>query len=145
MLCVDRDDASPADRRIGETVRALRGTRSQQAVAEGMKNRGYAWVQGTVSQIERGVRPLRVSEAHALADVLGDRVERLLLPRDELVVGSGIFRQLEAVQRISELTERAAELTGELRRVELELEDAREEYRRAGAAYDHPVDANEPD
>jgi transcriptional regulator with XRE-family HTH domain len=142
MLCVDRDDASPADRRIGETVRALRGTRSQQAVAEAMKKRGHSWVQGTISQIERGVRPLRVAEAHDLADVLGDRVERLLLPRDELVVGSSIFRQLEAVQRISELTERAAELTGELRKVELELEDAREEYRRAGAAHDHPADTS---
>jgi transcriptional regulator with XRE-family HTH domain len=142
MWRVDRDDASPADRRIGETVRALRGTRSQQAVAEAMKKRGHSWVQGTISQIERGVRPLRVAEAHDLADVLGDRVERLLLPRDELVVGSSIFRQLEAVQRISELTERAAELTGELRKVELELEDAREEYRRAGAAHDHPVDTS---
>lgn len=142
---MDHDDTSPADRRIGETVRALRGPRSQRAIAEAMKDRGFAWVQSTLSEVERGVRPLRVSEAHALADVLGDRVERLLLPRDELVVGSGIFRQLEAAQRVSELTERVAELTGELKKAELELKDAREEYRRVGVAHDHPCGTGEPD
>lgn len=43
-----------------------------------MRERGWKWSQATVWSIEKGERPLRLAEAEALADVLGEHVSTLL-------------------------------------------------------------------
>jgi len=70
----------PRDERVGRAVVSARGARSQQEVADLMKNRGWKWSQATVWSVESGRRPLRFLEALDLAEVLGVRVEDLHSP-----------------------------------------------------------------
>lgn len=58
------------DERIGENLTRYRGTRSQEEVAEYMRSKGFKWSQATVWSVEKGKRALRLSEAHALAELL---------------------------------------------------------------------------
>jgi hypothetical protein len=76
--------ATEQDRRIGEAVIALRAARTQQAVADDMRERGWKWSQATVWSVEKGERPLRLAEAGDLAEVLGaDSASDLLLDETE--------------------------------------------------------------
>lgn len=59
------------DRHIGRTMAILRGDKTQQAVADEMRKRGWRWSQATVWSVEKGERALRLAEAEDLADVLG--------------------------------------------------------------------------
>jgi|SRR5665647_997155 len=59
------------DRHIGQTMAILRGDKTQQAVADEMRQRGWRWSQATVWSVEKGGRPLRLAEAEDLAAVLG--------------------------------------------------------------------------
>lgn len=59
------------DQEIGLAVRQLRGGISQSRLAELMTARGFSWHQTTVAKTETGERPLRLTEALALADELG--------------------------------------------------------------------------
>lgn len=58
------------DRTIGQNLAAYRGGRSQQWVADEMRERGHKWSQSTVWSIEKGERPVRLTEAEDLAKVL---------------------------------------------------------------------------
>ncbi|GAB47847.1 helix-turn-helix transcriptional regulator [Mobilicoccus pelagius] len=60
------------DARIGSTVQELRERRglTQVRLAEAMSARGHAWHQQTVVKTEKGLRPLRLTEACDLASVL---------------------------------------------------------------------------
>lgn len=67
------------DGRIGETLRVLRGDVSQAELAEKMVERGFPkWSQSTVWTIEKGTRPLRLSEAKVLTEILGCSLNALL-------------------------------------------------------------------
>lgn len=69
------------DERIGETLRILRGGMSQAELAENMAQRGFPkWSQSTVWTIEKGTRPLRLTEAKALADIFSCGLYALLDP-----------------------------------------------------------------
>ena len=59
------------DRKIGRTMAILRGDKTQQAVADEMRKRGWRWSQATVWSVEKGERALRLAEAEDLAEVLG--------------------------------------------------------------------------
>lgn len=59
------------DRQIGRTMAILRGDKTQQAVADEMRKRGWRWSQATVWSVEKGERALRLAEAEDLAEVLG--------------------------------------------------------------------------
>lgn len=70
---------NPEDVRIGKNLIALRGDMSQADLASKMRSlHGLQWSQATVWNIERGERPLRLSEAKAVASLLGAKVEDLL-------------------------------------------------------------------
>lgn len=60
------------DSSIGQFLRDQRARWecSQQAVAQEMRDRGFDWAQATVSSVENGKRPLRLTEAIALAEFL---------------------------------------------------------------------------
>lgn len=62
------------DRTIGENVVTLRGEMSQKALADAMRERGHKWSQATVWAVEKGDRPLKLTEANDLAGVLGTDV-----------------------------------------------------------------------
>ena len=63
------------DRNVATNVRMARETAglSQDELAERMTERGFGFSQATVWKIEQGRRPLRISEAVALADALDIR------------------------------------------------------------------------
>ncbi len=58
------------DKTVGKNLVELRGDRSQQAVADAMRELGHRWTQATVWAIEKGERSLKLEEAVALAEVL---------------------------------------------------------------------------
>ena len=115
--------------RIGRQVSALRGSTPQTAIAEAMQERGHPkWSQSTVWSVEKGTRPLRLTEAHDLAAVLGVQITTLLatpararVHRDFKVAE----KHFEAIQRETvaylsavqdlEMALRAAEAAGEER------------------------------
>lgn len=59
------------DEQVGKAVTVFRGERSQKSVADAMRERGWKWSQATVWSVEKGERPLRLTEAADLAVVLG--------------------------------------------------------------------------
>lgn len=65
--------APQSDAEIGANVTAARerSETSQRDLAAAMTGRGFKWSQATVSQVEKGSRPLRFNEAQHLADLIG--------------------------------------------------------------------------
>lgn len=68
---------------IGENLAKYRAFMSQGALADHMRYLGFPWVQSTVSAIESGKRPLRLSEASAVAAIVGISVESLLMQHSD--------------------------------------------------------------
>lgn len=69
-----------SDEHIGQNLRTFRGLKSQTEVASDMALRGFPWSQTTVYQVETGKRPLRMTEAVALAEILDFSLDSLLAP-----------------------------------------------------------------
>lgn len=69
MAVIDYHDV---EREFGALARDSRKRKrlSQQDVAEAMSSRGFPMHQTTLAKLERGQRPLRMSEAVALSDIL---------------------------------------------------------------------------
>src|SRR5580700_10570206 len=70
----DRDDRYKGiDQNIAANVRAYReaGGLSQEELAQRMTDRGFGFSQATIWKIESGQRPVKLSEAAALANALG--------------------------------------------------------------------------
>lgn len=65
---------------------------SQADVARAMKERGFKWSQATVWAVEKGDRPLRLSEAQHLAEILNLR----------RIDGAAVFLQSEATGHLRE-------------------------------------------
>lgn len=61
---------SDTDARIGARLQELRGETSQANIAAAMAGRGHKWSQATVWAVESGKRPMRMSEAIDLAEIL---------------------------------------------------------------------------
>ena len=110
---------SDVDKRIGEAVLTERGRMTQQAFADAMRERGHKWSQATVWSVEKGERPLRLSEAASVAEVLGVEIEHLIDPSPTAaqdkramllahVVSTGGFR--DAVRGIARQKGNRAEL-----------------------------------
>ncbi|UIN30913.1 hypothetical protein [Microbacterium binotii] len=66
------------DEQIGRNLVAMRGKSSQKELADWMRQRGFKWSQATVWSVEKGERPLRLSEAEAVSDIYGADVSALL-------------------------------------------------------------------
>lgn len=71
------DKRVETDIKIGQNIRQLRGGRSQDEIAEHMREHGYRWVQSTVWNVEKGERPVRAAELKILADYFGVPPESL--------------------------------------------------------------------
>lgn len=67
------------NKRFGEGVRAARvaSNMTQDAIADAMQERGFSFHQATIYKIENGHRKTPITEALALADILGHSVEEL--------------------------------------------------------------------
>ncbi|KAA8831813.1 hypothetical protein [Bifidobacterium tissieri] len=62
---------SNRDEQIGQNLVQMRGSMSQAALAQRMRNRGYKWSAATVWAIEKGERPLKLTEATDVLSILG--------------------------------------------------------------------------
>jgi hypothetical protein len=74
-----RPDVMEVDARIGARVKRFRGRRPQASVATSMTSLlpESNWHQVLLTRIEAGKRPLRLSEAVVLADILGVTIDQL--------------------------------------------------------------------
>jgi hypothetical protein len=91
------------DRQIGRTMAILRGDKTQQAVADEMRQRGWRWSQATVWSVEKGERPLRLAEAEDLATVLGTpSVHAFLTEPIGAYIQQGVLRASNAYRAIVE-------------------------------------------
>lgn len=77
---------SDRDARIGRSLVEIRGTMSQADLASRMRGRGYKWSASTVWAIEKGDRPLKLTEAVDVLEILGIDLHPGL---DELLNASG--------------------------------------------------------
>jgi len=59
------------DAQIGRNLARFRGQRPQKDVADAMRERGHKWSQATVWAVEKGDRPLRLTEAQDVMRILG--------------------------------------------------------------------------
>jgi transcriptional regulator with XRE-family HTH domain len=59
------------DEQIGRNLVRLRGGMSQKDLADRMRTHGFKWSQATVWAIEKGERPLRLTESLALGKIFG--------------------------------------------------------------------------
>src|SRR5699024_11486957 len=57
------------DQRVGRNIMKFRGDKSQQALAERMRDKGFKWSQATVWATEKGDRPIRLSEVIVLSEI----------------------------------------------------------------------------
>lgn len=73
------------DQQIGRNLARLRGDMPQKDLAEAMRDFGFKWSQATVWSVEKGERPLRLTEAGALGAIL-ERSEFLLTQPEPLSV-----------------------------------------------------------
>ena len=101
------------DERFGSNLRVIRERRgiSQADLARVMSERGISWAQQTVAQTEAGKRPMRLSEAAALAAILQTPLDRFMLAGQE---ASELEAVLTAGARLRERWERAAQAVCEL-------------------------------
>jgi septal ring factor EnvC (AmiA/AmiB activator) len=114
-----------SDRDVGRMVAQLRGDRTQQAVADAMRKRGWPWSQATVWSVEKGERPLKLREAAVLALVLGTSVEALIQIEAELVLLSQ--RLAGVLENTAALRQEIADHKRELAKTEARLRSAEQE------------------
>lgn len=81
---VEKKLPKPADVAIGKNLVILRGDMSQADLASKMRaEKGHPWSQATVWNIEKGDRPLRLTEAKDLSELLGFSLSLLFQPPRE--------------------------------------------------------------
>ena len=68
---------SISDRDVGQRIEVLRGDRTQADFASLLQSHGLKWSQGTLSKVEQGQRPVRLTEAMLIADALGTTLDQL--------------------------------------------------------------------
>lgn len=90
------------DEDIGRNLAQLRGDRTQQEIAEAMRSMGYKWSQATVWSVEKGERPLRLSEAMDVARVLDVDISDLFSTEQESVFRSALREMGQARKRLEE-------------------------------------------
>ncbi|MFH7324790.1 hypothetical protein [Aeromicrobium sp. JJY06] len=79
---------APADRKqidveIGKAVERARDPLSQKELADQMRGLGHKWSQATVWAVEKGDRPLKLSEAFDLSNLFHIAIEELLASAEE--------------------------------------------------------------
>lgn len=68
---------SITDAQIGKNLAKLRGNMSQADLADAMKDRGFKWSQATVWSVEKGERPLRLTESEHVSEILDCSIHHL--------------------------------------------------------------------
>lgn len=120
------------DEQIGKNVQRLRGDMTQQALADLMRERGFRWSQATVWSVEKGERPLRVSEGEALTDALDIGYFNLTGTDIDTSLRLAMAAASEADREITRWTKAFIEAQIS---IEFVLQDAREKEAQVSEAY----------
>lgn len=101
----------PTEGTIGTRVREARerSGRPQRTIATSMTMLGHKWIQDTMTRVENGKRPLRLSEAVTLADILGVSLESLYRDQPTTAKDTAAIRELLGLQ--TEIAKRIRELS----------------------------------
>ena len=91
----DDDEQKRRNQQIGRNLQKLRGERSQQRVADYMRDCKHKWSQSTVWSVEKGDRPLRLTEAKDLAAFLEVQLGDLLDLTEEDIADQKIRRAVD--------------------------------------------------
>ena len=106
------------DRTIGQNVEILRNGIRSDKIAQQMQDRGYTWTNRTIGAIERGDRPLALSEATDLMSILGQddmwALKRLLSGSVNSTVNRSCKSVVDLANRILELWKELDEKRTEL-------------------------------
>lgn len=92
----DRDEA------IGQNLARFRGERTQQDIADAMRSMGYKWSQATVWAVEKGERPIRLTEAMDIARELRVDLSDLFSTERESVLRVALANMAPASKRLEE-------------------------------------------
>lgn len=85
------------DELIGRNLARMRADRPQSEIAAAMRERGYKWSQATVWAVEKGERPLRLTEAADLSKVLDRKSHQ---GATEFLASSAEMHLVDAIQRV---------------------------------------------
>ncbi|WP_292763784.1 helix-turn-helix domain-containing protein [Microbacterium sp. UBA3486] len=124
------------DEQIGKNLVSLRGEMSQKDLADAMRKLGFRWSQATVWSIEKGERPLRLSEAESVADILGESVNMLLASGEKFTL-TMLFRKVR--EPLDEIEALAAEAFQEQKMLALLTGVALDDETRELALRDSPI------
>ncbi|MEV4689448.1 helix-turn-helix domain-containing protein [Microbacterium sp. LWH3-1.2] len=91
------------DEQIGTNLTRIRNGMSQKDLAEAMRARGFKWSQATVWSVEKGERPLRLTEAEGLGVVLRINPDLLLATPQELDLHAEVVDFANLLDEIAEL------------------------------------------
>lgn len=95
------------DEQIGANLIRIRHGMSQKDLADAMRARGFKWSQATVWAVEKGERPLRLTEAEGLGAVLGINPDLLLATPEELDLHADVVDFANLLDEIAELASAA--------------------------------------
>lgn len=120
------------DEQIGRNLAQLRGEMSQKELAAEMRRRGWKWSQATVWSIEKGERPLRLTEAQEVAAIF--EADLWLLTLEEATLrATRRVRRVELAERA--LREAIQEYDEARFNLAHELDDATSDYAEAMGQY----------
>ncbi|MBW9121218.1 hypothetical protein JNB63_14055 [Microbacterium trichothecenolyticum] len=91
------------DEQIGANLIRIRNGLSQKDLADAMRARGFKWSQATVWAVEKGERPLRLTEAEGLGVVLRINPDLLLATPEELDLHADVVEFANLLDEIAEL------------------------------------------
>ena len=111
LIAPEVEHQNATDRLIGQNVENLRKGISSDEIAMQMQDRGYAWTNRTVGEIERGERPLGLSEAVDLLPILGQHDGWALNGLLSENMNSAVIRECKSIK---DLAKRILELWGKL-------------------------------
>ena len=123
--------ATEQDKQIGRNLAMFRASTTQQALATTMRKLGHKWSQATVWSVEKGDRPLRLTEADSLAQIFKIQIAALADPNANEALNPLMIAQIRAKQ----LKQEHSRVQAEADAWATQLAEAEEVAAKARAAY----------
>jgi transcriptional regulator with XRE-family HTH domain len=122
----DQQASTDFNKRVGANLQRFRKARgiSQADLAHELSRRGFPFQQPTVLKVEKGSRPLKFEEAHAIAELLWVGPDALAAFSEDDERATAIAQQLYAASTAQRCRQEIEECRQTLERLEAELAQA---------------------